>query len=53
MLRLRWSPEEIAHKIIKEYPDDMTMRVSHETIYTYLYVLLKGALKKELLACLC
>lgn len=51
-LHLRWSPEEIAHKIIEEYPDDMTMRVSPETIYTYLYVLPKGSLKKELLACL-
>lgn len=51
-LRLRWSPEEIAHKIIEEYPDDRTMRISPETIYTYLYVLPKGTLKKELLACL-
>lgn len=51
-LRLRWSPEEIAHTIIEEYPDDMTMRVAPETIYSYLYVLPKGMLKKELLACL-
>lgn len=51
-LRLRWSPEEIAHKIIEAYPDDMTMRISPESIYTYLYVLPKGVLKKELLACL-
>ena len=51
-LRLRWSPEEIAHKIIVAYPQDMTMRISPETIYAYLYVLPKGALKKELLACL-
>lgn len=51
-LRLRWSPEEIAHTIIAAYPDDMTMRISPETIYAYLYVLPKGALKKELLTCL-
>lgn len=51
-LRLRWSPEEIARKMIEAYSDDMTMRVSPETIYAYLYVLPKGALKKELLACL-
>lgn len=51
-LRLRWSPEEIAHKIIERYPDDMMMRVSPETIYAYLYVLPKGGLKKELLVCL-
>jgi len=51
-LRLRWSPEEIAHKLIEAYPDNMAMRIAPETIYTYLYVLPKGALKKELLACL-
>lgn len=51
-LRLRWSPEEIVHKMVEEYPDDMTMRIVPETIYTYLYVLPKGVLKKELLACL-
>lgn len=51
-LRLRWSPEEIAHKIIEGYPNDMTMHIAPESIYTYLYVLPKGKLKKELLACL-
>jgi len=51
-LRLKWSPEEIARKMAKEYPNDMTMRVSPESIYSYIYVLPKGALKKELLACL-
>lgn len=51
-LNLRWSPEEIARKIAKEYPLDMTMRISPEAIYAYIYVLPKGALKKELLACL-
>lgn len=51
-LRLRWSPEEIARKIAKEYPLDMTMRISPEAIYSYLYVLPKGELKKEFLACL-
>lgn len=51
-LRLRWSPEEIAHKITKEYPDDVTMRISPEAVYSYLYVLPRGSLKKELVACL-
>lgn len=51
-LRLRWSPEEIAHKIVEAYPDATAMRVSPEAIYAYLYVLPKGTLKKELLACL-
>lgn len=48
-LAQRWSPEQIAKWLATEYPDDATMRVSHETIYTYLYVLPRGALKQELL----
>jgi len=51
-LAQRWSPEQIARWLLTEYPDDATMRVSHETIYTYLYVLPRGALKRELLRCL-
>ena len=51
-LAQRWSPEQIAQWLVTEYPDDATMRVSHETIYTYLYVLPRGALKRELLRCL-
>ncbi len=49
-LRLKWSPEQIAHSLKKEY--NTCMSVSHETIYTYLYCLPRGALKKELLSCL-
>jgi IS30 family transposase len=48
-LAQRWSPEQIARWLVTEYPDDATMRVSHETIYTYLYVLPRGELKRELL----
>jgi IS30 family transposase len=51
-LRLRWSPEQIARELIREYPENDTMRASHETIYTYLYVLPRGELRKELLSCL-
>lgn len=51
-LRLQWSPEEIARRLQHEYPDDTTMRISHESIYTYIYVLPRGALKKELIVCL-
>lgn len=51
-LRLEWSPQEIAERLKREYPDEPSMHVSHETIYTYLYVLPRGELKKELLACL-
>ena len=51
-LTQRWSPEQIATRLPAEYPDDPTMRVSHETIYTYLYVLPRGELKRELLRAL-
>jgi len=48
-LKQEWSPEEIAKRIKLEYSDDMTMRISHETIYQYLYCLPRGELKKELM----
>lgn len=51
-LRMGWSPEQIANRIQLDYPTDTHMRISHETIYTYLYVLPKGELKKELLSSL-
>ena len=49
-LKLRWSPEQIANFLKEKYPQDKDMRISHEAIYTYLYVLPKGQLKKELLS---
>ena len=52
LLRKKWSPRQIAEELKKAYPLDMTMRISPEAIYTYLYVLPRGSLKKELLACL-
>jgi IS30 family transposase len=51
-LALRWSPEQIAQSLKKEYPDERNMRISHEAIYTYLYVLPRGELKKRLLSML-
>ena len=51
-LARRWSPEQIATRLPAEYPDDVTMRISHEAIYTYLYVLPRGALRRELLRAL-
>ncbi len=51
-LGLKWSPEEIAKRLKTDYANDMTMRASYETIYTYLYSLPRGSLKKELLKCL-
>lgn len=51
-IKTQWSPVQIAESLKIEYPDDMTMRISPESIYTYIYVLPKGSLKKELLKCL-
>lgn len=51
-LRARWSPQQIAARLIRDYPDDVRMRVSHETIYKTLFVQARGALRKELTACL-
>lgn len=51
-LKKKWSPRQIAEELKKDYPLDMTMRISPEAIYTYIYVLPRGALKKELTSCL-
>lgn len=48
-LRLEWSPEEIAKRLKLDYPQDTTMRISHESIYQHLYCLPRGELKKELI----
>lgn len=49
-LREDWSPEQIAGWLKREFPEDETMRVSHETIYLTLFIQARGALKRELLA---
>jgi len=49
LLAQRWSPEQIAHGLPQRYPNEPTMRISHEAIYTYLYVLPRGAFKRELI----
>jgi IS30 family transposase len=51
-LAQRYSPEQIAGRLRVEFPDDPEMRVSHETIYQSLYVQSRGALRRELTACL-
>ncbi|MEK6848819.1 MAG: IS30 family transposase, partial [Nanoarchaeota archaeon] len=51
-LKKKWSPRQIAEELEMDYPCDMTMRISPEAIYSYIYVLPRGALKKELTACL-
>lgn len=44
-LRAQWSPEEISHRLLIDYPDDKDMRISHETIYDAFYLQSKGRLK--------
>jgi IS30 family transposase len=47
-----WSPEQISNRLRLEFPDDGSMRISHEAIYQSLYVQGRGALRRELTACL-
>lgn len=47
-----WSPEQISNRLRVDFPDDESMRISHETIYQALYVQGRGALRRELTACL-
>lgn len=47
-----WSPQQIANRLPAEFPDDESMRISHEAIYQALYVQGRGALTRELVACL-
>jgi IS30 family transposase len=47
-----WSPEQIANRLRVDFPDDESMRISHEAIYQSLYVQGRGALRRELTACL-
>ena len=47
-----WSPEQIACRLRVDFPDDITMRISHEAIYQALYIEGRGGLRRELAACL-
>jgi IS30 family transposase len=45
-----WSPEQIANRLRLDFPDDSSMRISHEAIYQALYIQGRGALKRELVS---
>src|SRR5205814_6870456 len=51
-LQEHWSPPQIAARLVCDYPDDLEMRVSHETIYRSLFVQGRDALRQELTRCL-
>jgi IS30 family transposase len=48
-LKRKWSPTQISNNLALLYPKDKHMQISHESIYTYIYLLGRGALKKELI----
>jgi transposase, IS30 family len=52
LLRARWSPQQIAAILAKGFPDEKALRVSHETIYTAIYLIPRGELRKGLVATL-
>src|SRR3954454_19631102 len=47
-----WSPEQIARRLRLDFPEDPTMRISHEAIYQALFIQGRGALRRDLSACL-
>lgn len=47
-----WSPQQISHRLKVDFPEDESMRISHEAIYQSLYIEGRGALKRELVTCL-
>lgn len=49
LLKMRWSPQQISTHLKEKYPSLPSMQISHESIYTYIYLLPRGELKKELI----
>ena len=47
-----WSPQQISNRLGLDFPEDESMRISHEAIYQALFIQGRGALKRELVACL-
>lgn len=50
LIKKRWSPEQVANRLKVMYSNDMDMRISHESIYSYLYVYPRSLLKKEIIS---
>ncbi|MFC3964474.1 IS30 family transposase [Nocardia jiangsuensis] len=49
---MAWSPEQISHRMRIDFPDDESMRISHEAIYQSLFIQGRGGLARELVTCL-
>lgn len=49
---MAWSPQQISRRLLLDFSGDETMRISHEAIYQALYIQGRGALRRELTACL-
>jgi IS30 family transposase len=52
MLDWKWSPQQIAATLKRTFPHEPARHVSHETIYTAIYALPRGELRRQLIACL-
>ena len=51
--RVQRKRPEVANRLKVDFPDDKSMRISHEAIYQAVYIEGQGALKRELVGCLC
>lgn len=51
-LQQGWSPQQIAARLQRDYPEDMAKRISHETIYAAIYIVPRGELRRTLIGCL-
>src|SRR5438067_4193810 len=51
-LQQGWSPQQIAARLRRDYPQDVEKRISHETIYAAIYIVPRGELRRTLIRCL-
>jgi IS30 family transposase len=52
MLNEQYSPRQVAGRLVVEFPDDLEMRMSHETVYRSIYLQAAGELRRDLKTCL-
>jgi IS30 family transposase len=51
-LQEAWSPQQIAARLKRDYPEHMSRRISHKTIYAAIYIVPRGELRRRLIGCL-